>query len=236
MVLAHMNNKYVDFESLSLQNYGVFQGKNHFEFNPHRTVIVIGNGMGKTTLKNALAYLGYSPDIKPYLDSQVLPAYSTVVTKGERSLIEKYRDLIFFDADIYANISEITISKDYSKLERKELTKNTRLIFETLLKDKPHKIRAHQDLSFDNMATGERVCLSFSYWFAKRMITNIRLPIVLESPYGSLDSSTVTALDIFIKNQACQQIILLSDFQYSLISNNEKPDYFLNALTEKRQH
>ena len=56
MNAIHSNS--VRFLKLHLHNYGIFRGSHDFVFDPQRTIIIGEGGTGKTTIINALKYLG----------------------------------------------------------------------------------------------------------------------------------------------------------------------------------
>lgn len=61
------------------------------------------------------------------------------------------------------------------------------------------------------MAMGERICLGYAFAFAARKALNLDLPAVFDSPCGRFDSSLRDGVHAFLRQQECQQILLLRE-------------------------
>lgn len=83
------------------------------------------------------------------------------------------------------------------------------------------------------MAFGERICLGYALAFAIRKMRNLDLPVVLDSPYGYLDTEQRTGFSEFLKNQSCQQILLGCEAQFMGIGEI-KPNYRLDYVSGTR--
>jgi DNA repair exonuclease SbcCD ATPase subunit len=95
MKAIHSNS--VRFLKLHLHNYGIFRGSHDFVFDPQRTIIIGEGGTGKTTIINALKYLGQAPGAMPYLASECDDMSVKVITSGNRDLIKKFHNIIFLN-------------------------------------------------------------------------------------------------------------------------------------------
>ena len=217
----------VRFEKLSLHNYGIFHGSNDFVFNRQRTLIVGAGGTGKTTIMNALDNLGTAPGVKPYFGADSQETYVTVSTYGNPELVKKYGSVIFLGGEFRSSDQEALFADVLDEQCRIAIKDEARTIFCTLLERKPWKLKAHRDLDSNMMAVGEMVCLSFAFAFAVRKALNLDLPVVLDNPYGCLDSKLTASVSAFLGQQECQQILLLSETEYAMIYEGNDVHYKL---------
>ena len=210
---------FVRFEMMRLHNYGAFLGSRDFIFDKQRTLIMGRNGTGKTTIMKALANLGPAPRVKPHLDSNSAEMSVIVSTRGNRELVKKYGSVIFLDGEsIYEMIEgtyqEAVLADVLSDQTRKAIKDEEQIIFQTITKNKPLMIGALRDRAIGAMPGGEKVCLGYSFVFAVRKVLNLNLPVVIDNPYGCLDSELRDGLHAFLRQQKCQQILLLNEFEY----------------------
>ena len=210
--MQDLNAKSVRFEKLHLHNYGVFFGSHDFVFERQQTIIVGGCGAGKTTIVNALANLGPARGIKPNSEANPQEMSAKVTTSGNPKLIEKYRILIFLGSEAVVHIAknQETILSEFPDAPKNTVKDEIETIFRALLKEKPHKIKAHQDLEPHVMAGSETVCLGYAFAFAVRKVLNLDIPAVFDSPCGLLDPEGRNGFYSFLKQQPCQQILLCS--------------------------
>ena len=214
----------VHFVTLHLRDYGVFLGSNELNFNRHQTLIVGIGGTGKTTIVNALAQLGPEISIKANIQAKLPDMSVEVVTKGNRDLIKIYDTIIFLsfestDLSWWFNQKHKFTLLNYESLE--SVRSEAKEIFQTML----HRKSGGKDLKPSIMAAGERVCLGYAFTFAVRKVLNLDLPVVLDSPYGRIDSEKRQAVRAFLKDQPCQQILLGSELEFD---KEDKPHYVLD--------
>ena len=209
----------VRFERMRLHNYGAFLGLKDFIFDKQRTLIMGRNGTGKTTIMKALANMGPAPGVKPHIGSDS-PEMSVIVsTRGNRELVKKYGSVIFLDGEslnemIESTYQEAVLATVLSDQHRNAVKDEEQIIFQAITKNKPLMIGAHRDRATGAMPAGERVCLGYSFVFAARKVLNLNLPVVIDNPYGCLDSELRDGLRAFLRQQKCQQILLLNEFEY----------------------
>lgn len=218
----------VRFVKLHLRNYGIFLGSNELNFDRHRTLILGRCGTGKTTIVNALAHLGPAQGVKVHIHAKHPEMSVEVVTKGNRKLVNEYSSVIFLSCEftelpMFNQKAPFTAILDHQNLEA--VRTEAREIFQTVLHRKPWKLEPHKDLIPRTMAAGERVCLGYAFAFAIRKVLNLDLPVVLDSPYGRLDSEKRQAVRAFLKDQPCQQILLGSELEFD---EEDKPHYVLD--------
>ena len=210
----------VRIEKLSFRDYGTFSDMNELIFDSQRTLIIGEGGTGKTTIFNALVNLGPAKGIKAHMHAEHPEMSVDVVTNGNRALINDYRNIIFLNC-----VSVHLFAESYYDQTLKNIEEETRTIFQTILEHKPHKIKMHRDLSPKLMAFSERSCLGFAVIFAVRNKCDLDLPIVLDSPYGYLDTETRQGFAEFLKSQSCQQIVLGHEAEFMEVE--DKPHYLL---------
>ncbi len=211
----------VRFERMCLHNYGAFLGAKEFIFDEQRTLIIGRNGTGKTTIMKALANLGPAQGVKPHLGTNP-PEMSVIVsTRGNRELVKKYESVIFFDGEslnemIESTYQEAVLADVLSDQHRNAIKDEEQIIFQAITKNKPWIIEAHRhrDQTIGGMPGSERICLGYSFVFAVRKVLNLNLPIVIDNPYGCIDSELRDGLHAFLRQQKCQQILLLNEFEY----------------------
>lgn len=225
--MTDIQSNSVRFVKLHLRNYGIFSGSNELNFDRHRTLIVGSCGTGKTTIVNALAQLGPAKGVKANVHVKHPEMSVEVVTKGNRKLVNEYSSLIFLSEEIELSMfnQEAPFAGILNHQNLEAVRTEAREIFQTVLHRKPWKLEPHKDLITRTMATGERVCLGYAFAFAIRKVMNLDLPVVLDSPYGRLDSEKRQAVRAFLKDQPCQQILLGSELEFD---EEDKPHYVLD--------
>ena len=224
-----MNSNSVFFVKLRLNNYGPFLGPNELVFDRHRTVIIGKGGTGKTIIANALSALGPAAGIKPSINAEHSAMSAEVVTRGDRELVKKYRDLIFLGCGTGAwfVINQETIFSEMLKgHQRKTVTEEARSIFQTMLEGKPWNIEAQKHLIPESRSMGEQICLGYAYIFAIRKALNLDLPAVFVSAFGLLDLKQRHGVSAFLKGQSCQQILLGTQYEFS---EENEPHYRLES-------
>jgi|AP95_1055475.scaffolds.fasta_scaffold18981_5 ABC-type glutathione transport system ATPase component len=211
--MKDINTKSIRFEKLHLHNYGIFYGSHDFVFERQQTIIVGDPGSGKTTIVNALANLGPARGVKPNFEANPQEMSVKVSTSGNPKLVEKYISLIFLgtDAAVHLAKNQETILSEFPDAPHKNTVKDEMgVIFRALLKEKPHKIKAHQDLEPHIMAMGETVCLGYAFEFTVRKVLNLDIPAVFDSPCELLDPQGRNGFYSFLKQQPFQQIMVCS--------------------------
>lgn len=226
--MTDIPSNYVRFVKLHLRNYGIFLGSNEFNFDRHRTLILGRCGTGKTTIVNALAQLGLAQGVKAHIHAKHPEMSVEVVTKGNRKLVNEWNSVIFLSYEftelaMFNQEALFTGILNHQYLET--VRTEAREIFQTMLYRKPWKIESHKDLSPRTMAAGERACLGYAFAFAVRKVLNLDLPVVLDSPYGRIDSEKRQAVRAFLRDQPCQQILLGSELEFD---EEDKPHYVLD--------
>ena len=225
-----MQKKHIDtvrFEKISLDNYGIFQRSHDFVFNRQRTLIVGGDGTGRTTIMKALSNLGSLQELNSYPQAGSPEVSVNVSTSGNRKLVAKYGNLIFFDSGEFARFGSSVLENTIDDRNQDSIKDEVRSIFEALLQQKPWKIEEHTDLDPSSMAAGELICLGIAYRFAVRKILNLDLPVVFDGFYGSLDLELRNGVSAFLDHQECQQIFLLGESEYKCVFNKEEVHYTL---------
>ena len=205
----------VRFEKLHLQNYGCFHGVHDFVFDRERTLIVGNGGTGKTIIANALANLGPVPGVKPPVRARPPEMSAIVSTSGDRELVRKYKRIMFLgDAAMYENPDLVAAFAALVPDQHQEMLLDAAsIIFKTLVSRKLGMRDGRRDLNPAGLASGERVCLVYAYAFAARKILDLDLPLVFDRPYGMVNEKIRDSLRVFIQQQKCQQILLLSEFE-----------------------
>ena len=208
-------NNYVRFDKLVINNYGCFQGENEYIFNSKQTVIKGYNGSGKTMLMNVLVNLGFVPGVSDDENSSV-----KVFTQGDRTLINKFAHVIFLECEYMTNNLEEVYRYTMECFEGQNIKTEVLRIYNTLLTNHPHKRKSYSELTPVGMVnTAEKVCLSYALFFAARKLLNIKLPIVLDNPFGCLDSEIIESVTVYLSSLACQQILLVKE--------HASPDYLI---------
>ena len=165
----------------------LIHGNDVFDFKENNRTIIVGhNGSGKTTIANIL-----------------MSSDDSVITEGNRSLIHKYPELIFIGFEVH-NGKGILSKYISSSPELKNKVSN---IFNELL------IKKHRDIS-NNLPLGERVILTFAFIFVLRELNAASLPLILDSPFGSLDRELRLGLMQYLNGYECQQILYLTPSEY----------------------
>ncbi len=221
----------VRFVKIHLRNYGIFRGSSEIEFKQHQTLICGKGGTGKTTIANALAHLGPAPGVSPHILADSPKMSVEVETTGNRELVKKYADLIFLGSEVIDN-QEAIFECTRTNQNRKDINDEAKSIFHALLPDKPCKIEMHDDLNYNIMAAGEKICLGYAFAFAARKVLNLDIPSVFDSPYGMLDIESRDGVCAFLKKQSCQQIMLCSEREFS---KEDKAHFTLNYTNNSSQ-
>ena len=202
----------VRFVKLRLKNYGIFGGDNLIEFNSHRTLIVGQSGLGKTTIWKALRQLGPVPGVDANICNNALQMSLEidVLTAGNRSLIERYRGIIFLSAETEypSSFHELPFAVDLDRTSLDLVRNETNKIFRTFVSNEKRHNDFLEDLDSKSMLPGERLCLVLAYAFAYRRIMNLDVPVVLDSPFVVLTYEQRNSIRSFLKKQLFQQIII----------------------------
>jgi len=220
----------VHFVKIRLIDYGIFRGANTIEFKQHQTLICGKGGTGKTTIANVLAHLGPVPGVDPYILADPLKMSVEVETTGNRDLIKQYADIIFLGCNLgcknnLIDNQEAIFESIGSNQHREEIKDEARSIFHALLSEKPWKIKIDDDLNYNIMAAGEKLCLGYAFAFAARKALNLDIPFVFDSPYGMLDTWLRDGVCAFLKKQSCQQIMLGRENEFG---KEDKAHFTLN--------
>ena len=222
----------VRFVKIHLVDYGIFRGANTIEFKQHQTLIYGKSGTGKTTIANALAHLvGPAPGVNPHILGDSLKMSVEVETTGNRELVKKYADIIFLGSEVIDN-QEAIFECTGTNQNREDINDEAKSIFRALLPDKPCKLEMHDDLNYNIMAAGEKICLGYAFAFAARKVLNLDIPSVFDSPYGMLDIELRDGVCAFLKKQSCQQIMLCSEREFS---KEDKTHFTLNYINNSSQ-
>ena len=210
------NVNYVRFDKSTINNYGCFQGENEYTFNSRRTVISGDYGSGKTLFMNVLVNLGFVPGFTPdNKDTDV-----KVSTHGDRASINKYAHVIFLECECMTHNLEKVYQYTMERFAEQNVIDVVLEIYNRLVTNQPHKRKSYSELTPVGMVNNtEQICLSFALFFATRKLLNINLPLVLDNPFGQLDSEINESIDEYLSSLDCQQILL--------VNNNESYDYKL---------
>lgn len=223
----------VRFVKIHLVDYGIFRGSNTIEFKQHQTLICGENGTGKTTIANALAHLRPAPGVTTHILADSLKMSVDVETIGNRELIKRYADIIFLGRDNELTDDQGTIFASIGgNQHREEIRDEARSIFHALFCEKPWKIKIHDDLNYNIMSAGEKICLGYAFAFAARKVLNLDIPFVFDSPYGMLDVELRNGVCAFLKKQSCQQIMLGSENEFG---KEDKSHFTLNYTNNSSQ-
>lgn len=221
----------VRFVKIHLVDYGIFRGANTIEFKQHQTLIYGKSGTGKTTIANALAHLGPAPGVNPHILGDSLKMSVEVETTGNRELVKKYADIIFLGSEVIDN-QEAIFECTGTNQNREDINDEAISIFRALLPDKPCKIEMHDDLNYNIMTAGEKICLGYAFAFAARKVLNLDIPYVFDSPYGMLDAELRNGVCAFLKKESCQQIMLGSENEFG---KEDKAHFTLNYTNNSSQ-
>lgn len=203
------------YQKLRLHNYGIFRGDIEFVFDHQRTIIVGAGGTGKTTIVQALAKMGHVPSKRKNIHAIPGTMEVTFETLGNSRLAQEYSDIIFLNGEDYASVLNgrgIFLLNSNAQV-RQELKVLTRQYFLKMLRVKSSAAKAYEELQVTHMSAGERACLGLAHVFAIRKLFQVDLPLVLDSPYAPLDLRMTKGVIDFLKEQPCQQIILLSEHE-----------------------
>jgi energy-coupling factor transporter ATP-binding protein EcfA2 len=226
--MTDIQSNSVCFVKLHIRNYGVFLDSNEINFDRHQTLILGKCGTGKTTIVNALVQLGPVKGVKGQTHAKHPEMSVEVMTKGNRKLVNEYSSVIalsFESTELPVFSEEAPFTSILNRENLEAVRTEARKIFQTMLYRKPWKIESHKDLSLFTMAAGERVCFGYAFAFAVRKVLNLDLPVVLDSPYGRIDSEKRKAVRAFLKDQPYQQILLGSELEFD---DEDKPHYVLD--------
>jgi len=223
----------VRFVKIRLVDYGIFRGSNTIEFKKHQTLICGMGGTGRTTIANALAHLGPAPGVNPYILADPLKMSVEVETTGNRDLINKYTSIFFLGCnnELIEN-QEALFESIGSNQHREEIKDKAISIFHALLTEKSWKIKKHDDLKYNILAAGEKICLGYAFAFATRKVLNLDIPFVFDSPYGILDTELRDGVCAFLKKQSCQQIMFCSENEFG---KEDKAHFALNYTNNSSQ-
>lgn len=213
--MDNITNEYVSYKRLELINEQTI-----YEFNDKRTIIVGGNGTGKSTLVNYLSSLGGIDDKK---------INYSVLTEGDRLLIHKYFNLIFINYEHGVDIERNLLQKYVDS--GLDIENEVSSILQVLLVEKPWNIGKCNVLNMNNLALGEHVCLFYTYIFAIRNLINVTLPLVLDNPFGLLDRELRTGLSRYLNQDTSQQILLLTPSEYDDSLQLGNVAYTLNGFS-----
>ena len=227
----------VRFVKICLRDYGIFRDSNEIEFKHHQTLICGMNGTGLTTIVNALAHLGPAPGVKTHFLANSLKMSVEVETIGNRDLVKKFASIIFLGSDLGSDNElidnqEAIFESIGGKQHREEIKDEARSIFQALLSEKPGTIEIYDDLNYNIMAGGEKICLGYAFAFAARKVLNLDIPAVFDCPYGMLDRKLRNGVCVFLKKQSWQQIIFCSEYEFS---KEDKAHYTLNYTNNSSQ-
>jgi len=223
----------VRFMQIRLRDYGIFRGANTIEFKQHQTLICGKGGTGKTTIANALAHLGPAPGVNPYILADPLKMSVEVETTGNRVLINKYTSIIFLGCNNNLTDNQEAIFESIGgNQHREEIKDEARSIFRALLSEKPWKIKIDDDLNYNIMAAGEKLCLGYAFAFAARKVLNLDIPFVFDSPYGMLDTWLRDGVCAFLKKKSWQQIMLGRENEFG---KEDKAHFTLNYTNNSSQ-
>lgn len=195
-----------------------------FEFSDKRTLIVGQHGAGKSTLVHYLSSLNGTH----YSNNDASQIKYSVLTEGDRLLIHKYSHLIFINYEYSSHIGTDLFSKNVDSMAN--IKEEVSLVLKELYVEKPWNMDKCHDLNINTLAFGERVCLFYAYIFAVRNLMEIRLPLVLDSPFGSLDRELRNGLSRLLNKDDSQQIFLLTPSEYELSLGLGKIDYTLKGF------
>lgn len=215
MSMNKITKKYVSFKRLEFTSEQYF-----FEFNDKRTIIVGGNGTGKSTLVSYLSSLGCTDDSK---------INYSVLTEGDRLLIHKYSNLIFINYEHGLHMERDLLHEYVDSALNIEY--EVSLVMNELFIEKPWNVGKCNILNINTLPLGERVCLTYAYTFAIRNLINMTLPLVLDNPFGLLDIELRIGLSQYLNRDDSQQILLLNSSEYDDSLQLGNIDYTLNGFS-----
>jgi len=223
------SRNFVCIEKINLCNYGIFEGKNEFEFDRQTTVIAGYSNSGKSTMFNALRSLGPVTGVQPHIAARLQSMSVTVTISGDRELVNKYRDLIFIDGEAHEIALEGLLPGNLSKNQIIKIENEARNIFFTFTSTDKGSSASFMDLKYAQLNVRERVCLKYAFVFAARKILKLDVPAVFASPFGCIDYKLTASLNDFFDQQTCQQIYIIGTNQADRISPRCKIQYLMSG-------
>ena len=210
--MENMTKKYIRFKRLEFND-----DRSPLKFNDRRTIIVGKNATGKSTIVQAMMT---SPE------SKVSDCKYSVLTEGDRTFIQKYSNLIF----IKCSDMGCDLIIDYTKNDRVKIKSEVILIVKELLVGKNFTLDNYEDLHVHQFTSGECGLIYYAHIFAIRgYLTNIALPIILDSPFGLFDTDLKTRLVRYLNKDNSQQILFLTPTEYD--DSLGDVDYVLKELS-----
>ena len=222
-----MTKEYIRFKRLEFND-----DQSSLEFNDRRTIIVGENATGKSTIVQVMSlpestFSDCKYSVMTEGNSSLIHKYSVLI-EGNSSLIHKYSDLIF------TNCSDIgcDLIAEYPKNIQVKIKSEVISIVKELLvgKGKNFIIDNYEDLQVCQFTSGERCLIYYAYIFAIRhYLSNIALPIIMDSPFGMFDRDLKTRLIRYLNKDNSQQILFLTPTKYD--DSLGKVDYVLKELS-----
>jgi len=201
------DNNTVRFVRLRVRDYGHFRGLHQLTFNRRQTVIVGPSGSGRSTLADALVYLGPSSRVEANESSSRSELLVDVVTEGNRELIEKYSDLVQLGADVHRWTSLGLPKSIANSANARALRDEARSVFATLCPSLKGRVLTNTN----GMSPAERFLYSWATAFAARKVLRIDLPAVFDRPFVFLDYEARKWAMEFLESQPCQQILFVGE-------------------------
>lgn len=212
------NPPYCRFTRVVMNDYGCFRGLNVITFAPGQNYVIAPNGSGKTTIARTLAILGTSPDRLGHVGVPSPRPYVDVAVDGNPQLIEKFRNLIF----ITEENSRLPFQSDFfTGLDRAKLEQEAQRIYLEFFPYRKHALvgrRLDELISARSFGTGEVMMARYAYVFAARYLLEVELPLVLDSPFSSLDLLHRRELSRLLDGLSCQVIVMATESQLQAVT------------------
>ena len=198
---------FLRFDELTMHDHRIFRGFHAFSFGTARTEIIGSNGTGKSTIAELLATHDPADNGRTNVTLRVSP-------EGSESVLRRHRELVHVRDDYQLRttmLRRLSANPALSALEE--------AASEYILRFFPHAhvlLKRHRPLDILKGAWGgygTSVAAAWAFLLAERDTVNYRLPLVLDDPFGSMDSELRRAFSALVSPLETQVILLTSEYQ-----------------------
>ena len=227
---------FLRFDELTLFNHQNFQGLHDFSFAPARTEIIGPNGSGKSTIADLLASGEPTENGTSNVHVRASP-------QGCESLLHRYRDLIHVGSQ--HTLRDTILKRIHDRGTDAALQQRAIGYFRRMVRNAGTVLNRH-DLSAvlqgGCTGSGGQIAAAYAFLFAERDTVNYRLPLVLDDPFGAMDSELRHAFSALVAPLETQIILLTTEDRLKASGwpgwhvLNEKPDGNIDRLPSMFGH
>ncbi len=222
------NQNYVRFEKITVNHIQEAPFEMEFTFTPRQTIFVGGSGSGKSTLFQVLRNLGGADKQTLTADSLINKLPVRPLIGGDRSLLKKYKTLIFVDGEAVPAPLNRLLPDDLSESQIAAIYEDSRKTFKVLTGVEAPSVEQLKAFDSLELAVGNSHCLQYAFVFSARKAVNIDIPIVFHRPFANIDLQKSHNLYHFIFLQECQKIYILGNNEHESVCKDTNIDYRLD--------